>query len=125
MNALAAAGIYVALDVNNYKYSINRAAPGPSYNAVYLQNVFAVIDAFANYTNTLLFFSGNEIINDPSNTFTAPWVKAVDRDMRAYIKARKYRSIPVGYSAADVSTNRYQLAAFMNCGNATDRSDFL
>jgi len=125
MNALADAGIYVALDVNNYKYSINRAAPGASYNAVYLQNVFAVIDAFANYSNTLLFFSGNEVVNDPTNTDCAPYIKSVDRDMRAYIKARKYRSIPVGYSAADVTSNRYQLAAWMNCGNATDRSDFL
>jgi len=45
--------------------------------------------------------------------------------MRGYIAARKYRSIPVGYSAADVSSNRYQLAQYMNCGtNATDRSDF-
>jgi len=45
--------------------------------------------------------------------------------MRGYIAARKYRSIPVGYSAADVTSNRYQLAQYMNCGaNATDRSDF-
>lgn len=44
--------------------------------------------------------------------------------MRAYIKARNYRGIPVGYSAADVSSNRYQLAAYMNCGNDTERSDF-
>ena len=125
MNALADAGIYLALDVNNYKYSINRAAPGPSYNAVYLQHVFAVVDAFVGYSNTLLFFSGNEVVNDPTNTDCAPYIKAVDRDIRAYIRERKYRAVPVGYSAADVASNGYELAAWMNCGDATDRSDFL
>jgi len=43
MNALDAAGIYLALDVNSSKYSINRNVPAPSYNHVYLQNVFATI----------------------------------------------------------------------------------
>ena len=61
MSALAAAGIYLALDVNTPKYSINRDDPAPSYNDVYLQSVFATIDAFAEYDNTLLFYSGNEV----------------------------------------------------------------
>ena len=61
MNLLAEAGIYLALDVNTPDYSINRADPAISYNDVYLQNVFATIDAFAGYDNTLLFFSGNEV----------------------------------------------------------------
>jgi len=43
MNALASAKIYLALDVNSAKYSINRADPAPSYNHVYLQNAFATI----------------------------------------------------------------------------------
>ena len=61
MAALADAGIYLALDVNSPDYSINRYDPAPSYNDVYLQSVFATIDAFAKYDNTLLFFSGNEV----------------------------------------------------------------
>lgn len=125
MNALAEAGIYVMLDANNPKYSINRNDPHGSYNAVYLQSVFATIDAFAKYDNTMAFFSGNEVIHDHLNTTrTAPYVKATDRDMRAYIKARGYRKILVGYSAADVSTNRMQTAAYFNCGPDEDRSDF-
>jgi len=51
MNALADAGIYLALDVNTPKYSINRAEPEVSYNKVYLQNVFATIDKFSGYKN--------------------------------------------------------------------------
>jgi hypothetical protein len=124
MQALADAGIYLVLDVNTPKYSLNRAEPAESYNAVYLQSIFATIDAFANYTNTLAFFSGNEVINDDSTTSAAPYVKAVTRDMRQYIGDRGYRQIPVGYSAADVDSNRLEMAEYMNCGTDDERSDF-
>src|SRR5205823_2471289 len=108
MSALDAAGIYLVLDVNTPKYSLNRAEPAISYNDVYLQSVFATVDAFAKYSNVLAFFSGNEVINDGASTSCAPYVKAVTRDIRQYIKSRGYRQIPVGYSAADVSSNRKQ-----------------
>lgn len=124
MSALADAGIYLILDVNTPKYSINRANPGPSYNTAYLQSIFATIDAFQKYTNTLAFFSGNEVINDAPTSATAPYVKAVTRDMRQYIRNRGYRAIPVGYSAADVAQNRMETAQYMNCGTADERSDF-
>ncbi|KAM3066798.1 1,3-beta-glucanosyltransferase [Clarireedia jacksonii] len=124
MQALADAGIYLVLDVNTPLYSLNRATPGVSYNSVYLQNIFATIDAFANYSNTLAFFSGNEVINDDTTTGAAPYVKAVTRDMRQYIGSRGYRKIPVGYSAADVDSNRMEMAAYMNCGTDDERSDF-
>lgn len=125
MNALADANIYLILDVNNPKYSINRASPGASYNDVYLQSVFATIDEFVKYPNTLAFFSGNEVVNDQANTsLAAPYVKAVTRDMRKYIAERGYRKVPVGYSAADVADNRQQLADYFNCGTDDERSDF-
>lgn len=124
MSTLADAGIYLALDVNTPKYSLNRDTPGPSYNGEYLQSIFATIDAFAKYDNTLLFFSGNEVINADNNTNCAPYVKAVTRDMKQYIGSRGYRSIPVGYSAADVESNRYDMAEYMNCGTDDQRSDF-
>ncbi|KPM44756.1 1,3-beta-glucanosyltransferase gel1 [Neonectria ditissima] len=125
MSKLDAAGIYLVLDVNNPAYSINRAKPGPSYNAAYLQSVFATVEMFAQYDNTLAFFSGNEVINDEKDTDkSAPYVKAVTRDMKNYMKERKLRSVPVGYSAADVSSNRMQTAQYMNCGTNDMRSDF-
>lgn len=124
MKALQNAGIYVALDVNTPYYSLNRASPAESYNAVYLQSVFATMDAFADYENTLLFFSGNEVINMDNTTNAAPYVKAVTRDMKTYRSSRGMREIPIGYSAADVSTNRYDLASYMNCGTDDQRSDF-
>jgi len=124
MNALAAAGIYLVLDVNTPKYSINRADPATSYNDVYLQSVFATIDSFAKYSNTLAFFSGNEVVNDGPSSAAAPYVKATTRDIRQYIGSRGYRKIPVGYSAADVDTNRLEMAEYMNCGTDDERSDF-
>ncbi|KAJ4307602.1 1,3-beta-glucanosyltransferase [Fusarium piperis] len=125
MKTLNDAGIYLVLDVNNPKYSINRGNPGPSYNAAYLQSVFATVEMFAQYDNTLAFFSGNEVINDEEDTdLSAPYVKAVTRDIRAFLKARKLRQIPVGYSAADVASNRMQTAHYFNCGSDDVRSDF-
>merc|ERR1712000_139241 len=83
MKALDDAGIYLVLDVNNPQYSINRADPHISYNAKYLQSVFATVEMFAQYDNVAAFFSGNEVINDEEDTDkAAPYVKAVTRDMR-------------------------------------------
>lgn len=124
MNALADAGIYLVLDVNTPKYSLNRGDPNPSYNEHYLQSIFATIDIFAKYDNTLAFFSGNEVVNDPETSKVAPYVKAVTRDIRQYIRNRGYREIPVGYSAADVQENRLEMAEYMNCGTDDARSDF-
>lgn len=124
MNALADAGIYLILDTDTPLYSLNRANPAPSYNSIYLQSVFATIDVFANYSNTMAFLSGNEVINNASNTNCAPYVKAVTRDMKQYIGARGYRKIPVGYSAADVDANQQLMAEYMNCGTDDQRSDF-
>ncbi|CAL5866406.1 uncharacterized protein PFLUO_LOCUS614 [Penicillium psychrofluorescens] len=124
MNALAEAGIYLVLDVNTPKYAINRAEPKTSYNDVYLQYVFATVEMFAKYDNTLAFFSGNEVINDGPSSKSAPYVKAVTRDIRTYLRARKLRHVPVGYSAADVDTNRLEMAEYMNCGPDDERSDF-
>lgn len=125
MQQLNDAGIYLVLDVNSPAYSIRRDKPAPSYNAAYLQSIFATIDEFQKYDNTLAFFSGNEVINhEEKSTQTAPYVKATTRDMRQYIAERGYRKIPVGYSAADVSDNRMQSADYFNCGTEFERSDF-
>lgn len=124
MNMLAEAGIYLALDVNTPQFSLNRADPYLSYNEKYLQSVFATVDAFANFTNTLLFFSGNEVINDQATTNTAPYIRAVTRDIKNYINARGYRTIPVGYSSADVSENIEQQLQYFDCGDDSSAVDF-
>ncbi|KAK9472719.1 Glucanosyltransferase-domain-containing protein [Dipodascopsis tothii] len=125
MKQLDDAGIYLVLDVSTADQAISREYPEYSYNEVLLQHVFATVDAFSDYTNVLAFFAGNEVINSVNNTNAATIVKAVIRDMREYISKQASRTIPVGYSAADVSENRYQMAHYLNCGSdAGARADF-
>lgn len=120
MQMLSDAGIYLILDVNTPGASISRFNAACSYNADYLQSVFATIDAFSGYDNVLGFFAGNEVINSDNTTATATYVKATVRDMKKYIKARDYRQIPVGYSAADIEANRVLAAQYFNCGDDED-----
>lgn len=127
MSLLDSAGIYLALDTNTPVNSLDRSSNATlfqSYNENYLQSVFATIDTFADYSNLLLFISGNEVINERDNTIAAPYVKALNRDMKAYIKARGYRTIPVGYAAADVAENVDQQLAYFDCGPEEVRGDF-
>lgn len=127
MKLLDDAGIYLALDANTPKYSLNRETAATlhrSYNDKYLQSVFATVDAFAGYNNLLLFFSGNEVINAKNNTNSAPYIKAVTRDMKQYISEKASRPIPVGYSAADVAENINQQALYFDCGSDDTRADF-
>lgn len=117
--------IPLSQDVNTPNFSINREFPMYSYNAKYLQHIFATIDVFGQYTNTLGFFSANEVTNMVNNTRAATVVKAVTRDMKQYIAAQVNRPIPVGYSAADVAENRMQMAEYLDCGDDSDaRGDF-
>lgn len=126
MTKLEEAGIYVILDVNTPKTSISRGDAACSYNLQYLTEIFATIDLFAQYNNTLGFFSANELINDVPSFQFSPYVKAVTRDMKQYMRAQNYRTIPVGYSAADVSEVRLDLAHYLNCGDVDDeRIDML
>jgi hypothetical protein len=127
MKLLADAGIYLALDANTPQFSLNRqnnASLFQSYNENYLQSIFATIDTFANYSNLLLMINGNEVINERNNTVAAPYVKALNRNMKQYIKAKRYRSIPIGCAAADVAENVDQQLAYFDCGPDEVRGDF-
>ena len=56
--------------------SIDRSAPWTTYDSSYLNRTFAVVEAFKNYPNTLLYFAGNEVINDdPSGTVVPPYMR--------------------------------------------------
>lgn len=73
-----AVGIYMLLDVNSPlpQESLDRVSPWNSYNVAYLNRTFAVVEAFKNYPNTLLFFAGNEVISDVlSGGVVPPYVR--------------------------------------------------
>jgi hypothetical protein len=128
MKLLADAGIYVAVDVGTTWISLNREheyAINASYNDDYLQRVFATTELFSKYDNTLLFFSGNEVVYHREDTWTAPYIKAVVRDIKQYLQKRGLRQIPVGYAAVDLTENGLDLGMYLNCGNnPMSRPDF-
>lgn len=123
MNALADAGIYVISDLSAPDISINR--DDPAWTDEIYTRYTSVVDALANYTNTLGFFAGNEVSNTPNTTDASAFVKAAVRDTKAYIKAKNYRTIGVGYATNDDSTIRVDMADYFNCGtNAANAIDF-
>lgn len=118
MLLLAAAGIYLALDVNSPlpNHHLNRYEPWSSYNQEYLKNVLEVVEQFSHYNNTLCFFAGNEVVNDEKSASSSPaFIKAIVRDIKQYIHYNSPRKIPVGYSAADDLAYRIPLAQYLEC----------
>lgn len=118
MSMLAAAGIYLVLDVNSptQGFHLNRYEPWTTYNEEYLENVFKVVEQFSYYNNTLGFFAGNEIVNDITSAKNSPvYVKAVIRDIKQYIDRNSPRPIPVGYSAADDLNYRMPFLQYLEC----------
>jgi len=124
MNALANAGIYVVADLSAPVPggSINRDSP--SWNDATYERYTSVVDAMAKYPNTLGFFAGNEVSNQPNNTEASAFVKAAVRDTKAYIKAKGYRTIGVGYATNDDAAIREDMANYFNCGDQSSAIDF-
>ena len=125
-----AVGIYMFIDVNS-PLPLQSLDPGnldTSYSETYLNHIFSVVEAFGPYPNTLAFISANEVMNTVSTGQTAPpYIRAVTRDLKSYISNHLHRSIPVGYSAADVSQILTDSWAYLSCdinGDSSSRSDF-
>lgn len=120
-----AVGIYMLIDVNSplAGESIDRGAPWTTYDSSYLNRTFAVVEAFKSYPNTLLFFSGNEVINEQSDVSVPSYMRAVTRDLKNYIAKNSNRIIPVGYSAADVRDLLLDTWNYLQCTTTSDSSD--
>ena len=125
-------GIYMLLDVNSPLpgQSLDSGDPSGTYDSSYLSRIFGVVEAFKDYPNTLGFFGGNEVINTVSNAGTVPpYLRAVTRDLKNYIGKHSTRSIPVGYSAADVRDVLFDTWEYLQCAmngttNDMSRIDF-
>ncbi|KAL8824944.1 MAG: hypothetical protein Q9191_004713 [Dirinaria sp. TL-2023a] len=113
-----AVGIYMIIDVNSPlpNESLVPTQLASSYSLTYLQHIFGVVEAFHNYNNTLAFVGGNEDMNDvPSGATTPPYLRAVTRDLKSYIAKNSPRTIPVGYSAADVREILADSWSYLSC----------
>jgi hypothetical protein len=122
MNLLQQYGMYVVSDLSEPGISINRDTP--SWNDQLYQRYTSVIDMFSNYTNVIGFFAGNEVSNALNNTQASAFVKAAVRDMKAYIAAKNYRQMYVGYATSDDANIRENMANYFNCGNQAEAIDF-
>lgn len=122
MTMLANAGIYVIADLSQPGQSINRDSP--SWDDDLYARYTAVVDTMAPYTNTMGFFAGNEVSNQPNNTHASAFVKAAVRDTKAYIRSQDYRPIGVGYATNDDAEIRDAMADYFNCGDREDTIDF-
>ena len=118
------AGIYMILDVNSGLTGqyIDRSDPSSTYTLAYLKHIFGIVEAFAQYPNTLGYFAANEIINEDSSYDAPLYIRAVVRDMKEYIANNLDRSLPVGYAAADVATMLQDTWNYLGCSlsNSTE-----
>ncbi|KAJ5033308.1 Glucanosyltransferase-domain-containing protein [Bipolaris maydis] len=122
MSQLADAGIYVVADLSEPGLSINRDDPGWTVD---LYNRYtSVVDEMMKFDNTLGFFAGNEVSNQPNNTVASAFVKAAVRDTKAYIKSKNYREIGVGYATNDDAEIRENMANYFDCGDRDSAIDF-
>lgn len=122
MQMLADAGIYVIADLSSPSQSINR--DDPVWDIALYQRYTSVVDAMAKYNNMIGFFAGNEVSNNNTNTVASAYVKAAVRDMKAYIAAKNYRQMGVGYATNDDSEIRVNMADYFNCGKQEESIDF-
>ncbi|KAH7324048.1 Glucanosyltransferase-domain-containing protein [Rhexocercosporidium sp. MPI-PUGE-AT-0058] len=115
MAAFDAVGIYVLVGLGDPTNSLNRA--DPKWTDDLYNHFTATIDAFSGFNNTLGFFAGNEIINDSTGSSLAPYIKAIAIDLKAYRDGMNYRTIPIGYGAADVTSLSPMLQDYLACGS--------
>lgn len=124
MQALADAGIYIIADLGGTKTEVITRGVG-LWNYQLYDRFTSVVDAFHNYTNVLGFFAGNEVVNGSDGSGSAAFVKAATRDVKAYMRKKNYRAIPVGYSAGDYEDIRVATADYLNCGDQDNAIDML
>ncbi|KAH8596884.1 glycoside hydrolase family 72 protein [Bisporella sp. PMI_857] len=120
MTAFADVGIYALIDLDTFNTYINPTVA--SWNQTQFNAYARVMDAFANYNNTLGFFVGNEVIALNNQSLAAPYIKAAARDLKAYRNSKGYREIPIGYSAADIAELRPMLQNYLACGTNVSES---
>ena len=118
-------GMYVIVDL-----SFGTEAIGinpPSYTVDVYNSFTAIIDEFQQFDNTLAFFVATEVFSGTpaNNTANLSYVRAAARDLRQYMKDQNYRSIPIGYSAADIVEGQTELVDYLTNTDGNSAVDFV
>lgn len=79
------------------------------------------MDVFQKYDNLAGFWIGDEVINEADGSQAAPYIKAATADMK-YMASKGYRTIPIGYSAADIAQLRNEPQNYLACGDDYNQS---
>ena len=124
MALFAQAGIYVMVDFMAPGFVLDLV--NPVWNDVLYNQYTSVIDTMHNYTNLLGFILGDDDISGISQNNSGPYLKAAVRDMKAYIRQKSYRPIPVG----SVSTidgwmyynSNFSFSDYLNCGDQSEEN---
>ncbi|KAL9098131.1 MAG: hypothetical protein Q9163_006153 [Psora crenata] len=123
MSAFADVGIYLFVDLDTFSTQFDQ--DNPYWNQTQQAAFEAVLDTFHGYDNLAGVFVANEAMTRLNGSDTAPFIKAAIRDMKAYCRGKNYRSIPIGYSGADIPSLRPMLQNYLACGsNPADAADF-
>lgn len=152
MQLLSENGIYVMVGMVDSEISIDRM--NPHYTPALYQRGTSVIDEFQQYSNTFTFSAGNEVIfpgemyailqkqgvENPGQATAilenscAAVMKSFIRDMKAYMKSKGYRQIPVGMAMQDGPQSSVAdpnligtdvVAQYYASGSADDRADYI
>jgi len=122
MNVFASNGIYVWLDLDTFNTTITQAAPVGSEEQF---GAFAfVMDAFHQYYNLAGFWIGNEVITSLDGSPSALYIRVAVADMKTYLNLKSYRTIPIGYSAADIAELCPALQNYLACSSSSSSIDF-
>lgn len=127
MTELANAGIYVLIDLMTPGFTLSTT--NPVWNDVLYDHYTSVVDAMHSYSNLLGFVIGDDVANGIGTNASGSYVKAAVRDVKAHIRRKNYRTIPVGYVGSSylrwsaVSTEG-TVSDYLNCGNQSETIDF-
>ncbi|MCJ1428247.1 1,3-beta-glucanosyltransferase gas1 [Sticta canariensis] len=75
-----------------------------------------------NFTNLLCFILGDDVIGGTSQNGSGPYLKAAIRDMKAYVRQKSYRPIPVGFVNSVTDQDNFTFADYLNCGDKSDEN---
>ena len=87
----------------------------PSWDVSLLSEYMTTIDNLAKYDALMAVNVANEVVTQANNSVASAFVKAAARDTKAYITSKGY-NVLVGYSSADGSPWRTELADYLVCG---------